>query len=105
MLCKDIRLGEDFDYGNLSTLTPGFVGADLNSLVREAAMYAVNRIFTKLEQERLVSASGPPSLSNPVAELTLDSGQKGTCICILNFKFHLYIVQGEGLMMRQSVKC
>lgn len=49
VLCKDIRVNEDFDYEQMSRLTPGFVGADLGSLVREAAMCAVNRIFMSLE--------------------------------------------------------
>lgn len=51
MLCKDIRLADDFDFSSVSKLTPGYVGADLSSLVTEAAMSAVNRIFMSLEKE------------------------------------------------------
>lgn len=43
MLCRGMRLSEDFDYELIAIKTPGFVGADLQSLVREAAMCAVNR--------------------------------------------------------------
>ncbi|XP_067943112.1 nuclear valosin-containing protein-like [Watersipora subatra] len=49
VLCKDIRLVEGFDYAMISHLTPGYVGADLSSLVREAAMLAVNEVFAELQ--------------------------------------------------------
>uniref|UniRef100_A0A3B4ACK5 AAA+ ATPase domain-containing protein n=1 Tax=Periophthalmus magnuspinnatus TaxID=409849 RepID=A0A3B4ACK5_9GOBI len=44
-LCRKLRLSEDIDYGQLARLTPGYVGADLMALCREAAMCAVNRAF------------------------------------------------------------
>uniref|UniRef100_A0A671T5R9 AAA+ ATPase domain-containing protein n=1 Tax=Sinocyclocheilus anshuiensis TaxID=1608454 RepID=A0A671T5R9_9TELE len=44
-LCRKITLPEDFDYRQLARLTPGYVGADLMALCREAAMSAVNRIL------------------------------------------------------------
>nr|XP_055026734.1 nuclear valosin-containing protein-like isoform X1 [Misgurnus anguillicaudatus] len=47
-LCRKIQLPEDFDYKQLARLTPGYVGADLMALCREAAMTTVNRIL--LEQ-------------------------------------------------------
>ena len=37
--------GSDMDYGVLARRTPGFVGADLRSLTKEAAVTAINRIF------------------------------------------------------------
>ena len=43
VLCRELRLSEEFDYGLLAHNTPGFVGADLMALTREAAMTAVNR--------------------------------------------------------------
>jgi len=45
VVCKDLRLQPGTDFGNLALLTPGYVGADLTSLTREAAMAAVNRVF------------------------------------------------------------
>jgi len=45
VVCKDLRLEPGTDFGNLALLTPGYVGADLTSLTREAAMAAVNRVF------------------------------------------------------------
>ena len=43
MVCRDLRLSADFDFDYVASLTPGFVGADLTALTREAAMCAVNR--------------------------------------------------------------
>ncbi|XP_019727646.1 nuclear valosin-containing protein-like isoform X1 [Hippocampus comes] len=44
-LCRKLKMPEDFDYGKLARLTPGYVGADLMALCREAAMNAVNRVL------------------------------------------------------------
>lgn len=43
VLCAKLRLASGIDLVALSKLTPGFVGADLAALTREAAMAAVNR--------------------------------------------------------------
>jgi ribosome biogenesis ATPase len=43
VLTSKLKLSEEFDYETLAKHTPGFVGADLMSLTREAAMAAVNR--------------------------------------------------------------
>ncbi|XP_015750911.1 PREDICTED: nuclear valosin-containing protein-like [Acropora digitifera] len=48
--CEKLRLDEDFSFESLARLTPGFVGADLMSLTREAALIAVNRIFQELQR-------------------------------------------------------
>ena len=50
VLCKDMRLGEQFEFKDLASLTPGFVGADLMALTREAAITAVNRLVAVLGQ-------------------------------------------------------
>lgn len=41
-----MRLEDNFSFALLARLTPGFVGADLMSLTREAALIAVNRYNT-----------------------------------------------------------
>ncbi|XP_024863996.1 nuclear valosin-containing protein-like isoform X2 [Kryptolebias marmoratus] len=51
-LCRKLTLPEDFDYQQLARLTPGYVGADLMALCREAATAAVNRV--------LLEVSAPP---------------------------------------------
>ena len=43
VLCRDLRLSPDFDFPCLARQTPGYVGADLMALAREAAITAVNR--------------------------------------------------------------
>jgi len=44
-MCQNMRLEGDFDYDEIAHLTPGFVGADLSALTKEAAVIAINRIF------------------------------------------------------------
>lgn len=43
VLTSKLKLSDNFDYETLAKFTPGYVGADLLSLTREAAMAAVNR--------------------------------------------------------------
>ncbi|XP_056424439.1 nuclear valosin-containing protein-like isoform X2 [Hyla sarda] len=47
-LCRKLRLPESFDFQCLAHRTPGYVGADLMALCREAAMCAVNRALIQL---------------------------------------------------------
>uniref|UniRef100_A0A8C1V2K5 Nuclear VCP like n=1 Tax=Cyprinus carpio TaxID=7962 RepID=A0A8C1V2K5_CYPCA len=56
-LCRKITLMEDFDYRQLARLTPGYVGADLMALCREAAMTSVNRILLQPSSEDLSGRS------------------------------------------------
>ncbi|NXW78593.1 NVL protein, partial [Hirundo rustica] len=44
-LCRRLKLPESFDFGHLARLTPGYVGADLMALCREAAMGTVSRVL------------------------------------------------------------
>ncbi|RLN13978.1 hypothetical protein BBO99_00008128 [Phytophthora kernoviae] len=48
VLAHKMTLEGDFDFATLAHRTPGFVGADLVSLTKEAAVGAVNRIFTNI---------------------------------------------------------
>ncbi|XP_072292409.1 nuclear valosin-containing protein-like isoform X2 [Eucyclogobius newberryi] len=58
-LCRKLKLSEDIDYGQLARLTPGYVGADLMALCREAAMCSVNRALldshTRADQTKVES--------------------------------------------------
>ncbi|XP_035519892.1 nuclear valosin-containing protein-like isoform X2 [Morone saxatilis] len=47
-LCRKLKLPENFEYQQLARLTPGYVGADLMALCREAAMSAVNRVLLEI---------------------------------------------------------
>uniref|UniRef100_A0A8C5X6Z6 Nuclear VCP like n=2 Tax=Malurus cyaneus samueli TaxID=2593467 RepID=A0A8C5X6Z6_9PASS len=51
-LCRKLKLPESFEFRHLARLTPGYVGADLMALCREAAMCTVNRILITSEQQR-----------------------------------------------------
>lgn len=59
-MSKGIRLAGDLDLPLLARLTPGFVGADLSALTKEAALNAVTRAFSSLGDSRLFSNEGPP---------------------------------------------
>ena len=49
---KDAALAADVDFARLAQLTPGFVGADLEALCREAAMIALRRVLPHIDYER-----------------------------------------------------
>ncbi|XP_054249346.1 nuclear valosin-containing protein-like isoform X1 [Indicator indicator] len=50
-LCRKLKLPESFEFKHLARLTPGYVGADLMALCREAAMCTVNRVLIKSEKQ------------------------------------------------------
>src|SRR5437016_8398503 len=49
---KDAALANDIDFPRLAQLTPGFVGADLEALCREAAMIALRRVLPHIDYQR-----------------------------------------------------
>ncbi len=49
---KDASLANDIDFARLAQLTPGFVGADLEALCREAAMIALRRVLPHIDYQR-----------------------------------------------------
>uniref|UniRef100_A0A7N5JX74 Nuclear valosin-containing protein-like n=1 Tax=Ailuropoda melanoleuca TaxID=9646 RepID=A0A7N5JX74_AILME len=63
-LCRKLRLPESFSFRHLAHLTPGFVGADLMALCREAAMGAVSRVLMTLQEQLPVDpeTAGLPSV-------------------------------------------
>jgi ribosome biogenesis ATPase len=56
VLARKMTLEGDFDFAALARRTPGYVGADLVSLTKEAAVGAVNRIFTNVDAVRKMTA-------------------------------------------------
>jgi len=48
----DAALAIDIDFARLAQLTPGFVGADLEALCREAAMIALRRVLPHIDYQR-----------------------------------------------------
>ena len=58
VMTSTMRLEGDFDFQEIARLTPGFVGADLMAVNKEAAVLAINRIFKGIIQPA-VFAEGP----------------------------------------------
>ena len=48
VMTEKMRLSGDIDFKVLAKRTPGFVGADVRSLTKEAGVIAINRIFKKV---------------------------------------------------------
>lgn len=53
VIAKRLRMSGDFDFHAIASQTPGFVGADLHALTKEAAAIAIARIFTSLDGQQL----------------------------------------------------
>lgn len=49
---RDAAIANDVDFPRLAQLTPGFVGADLEALCREAAMIALRRVLPHIDYQR-----------------------------------------------------
>ncbi|XP_068423847.1 nuclear valosin-containing protein-like isoform X2 [Clinocottus analis] len=62
-LCRKLKLQEDFDYQQLARLTPGYVGADLMALCREAAMSAVSRVLLEMRTQSRTGSSAEELLT------------------------------------------
>ncbi|XP_073484428.1 nuclear valosin-containing protein-like [Aquarana catesbeiana] len=75
-LCRKLRLPESFDFQHVAHLTPGYVGADLMALCREAAMGAVNRVLIQLREFKGKETSiEPSSLLEETSELKVQNVQ------------------------------
>mmetsp|Transcript_55606 Transcript_55606/g.82700 ORF Transcript_55606/g.82700 Transcript_55606/m.82700 type:complete len:590 (-) Transcript_55606:82-1851(-) len=61
-MLKEMRLKEDVNVRVLAKKTPGFVGADVRSLMREAAVVAMDRIFNDVFEQR--KKNGVPTMNN-----------------------------------------
>ncbi|MEM3372706.1 MAG: CDC48 family AAA ATPase [Candidatus Anstonellales archaeon] len=57
---RNMPLDEDVDLDELANITHGYTGADLNSLVKEAAMMTLRRILPDLDLEKEI----PPEIIN-----------------------------------------
>ncbi|GBE60178.1 ATPase AAA type domain containing protein [Babesia ovata] len=63
-----MRLGDDVDFDEIAAMTPGFVGADLQAVTREAAACAITRIFA--ERGQIVGEIDPDSAEMESAFVT-----------------------------------
>ncbi|XP_067015689.2 nuclear valosin-containing protein-like [Anabrus simplex] len=55
VLCTGLSLASDFDFDVIARNTPGFVGADLMALTREAAIVAVDKAFGDMKSSSLIA--------------------------------------------------
>ncbi|XP_041329851.1 nuclear valosin-containing protein-like isoform X2 [Pyrgilauda ruficollis] len=62
-LCRKLKLPESFEFRHLARLTPGYVGADLMALCREAAMGTVSRVL--ITSEELTHSGGSTAGGSP----------------------------------------
>ena len=72
-LSKHLRLAHDFDYRLLAKRTPGFVGADLSSLIAAAGVAAIKRIFNDLPPPSGMDIDSSPTASSSALERFLTS--------------------------------
>lgn len=70
VMCGKMRLSGELDLGLIAYKTPGYVGADLRSLTKEAAVVAINRIFRAIHT--VPTQSNPMNVNN-VGEPNADS--------------------------------
>ncbi|XP_062864853.1 nuclear valosin-containing protein-like isoform X3 [Trichomycterus rosablanca] len=96
-LCRRLKLPAEFDFLKLARLTPGYVGADLMALCREAAMSAVNRVLLR----RTGTPSDAGGAEGGVAEASdASTGQQGELerlLCLLRTSESLSEDQLAGL--------
>lgn len=53
IICDKLNLSDDVDFFELANMTPGYVGADLHLLVKEACILAIRRKHGELEEAEL----------------------------------------------------
>ena len=77
-LAAKLRTAEDVEWKEMARKTPGYVGADLKALTREAAAAAINRIFVQRSENKMeveVSENTETSTSSATAEVTAQGPQ------------------------------
>ncbi|CBJ26144.1 conserved unknown protein [Ectocarpus siliculosus] len=77
VMASKMTLAGDVDFQQIAKKTPGFVGADLSSLTKEAAVVAINRIFTRLRATR-----PPPITGDPCSNDNGNGGAPSTAPCV-----------------------
>lgn len=62
VVCKNVTLDTNVDFFELANMTPGYVGADLHLLVKEACIVAIRRMHKELEVTGDVNNANSPLL-------------------------------------------
>ncbi|GBF93534.1 ribosome biogenesis ATPase [Raphidocelis subcapitata] len=77
VLTRPLRLQGGFDHAAVARRTPGFVGADLAALAKEAAASAVTRIFRDLDAAAAGEAAAAAAASEAAAAAVLQQQGEG----------------------------
>uniref|UniRef100_A0A8C7T0N0 Nuclear VCP like n=1 Tax=Oncorhynchus mykiss TaxID=8022 RepID=A0A8C7T0N0_ONCMY len=106
-LCRKLKHPEDFDYRQLARLTPGYVGAELMALCREAAMSAVDRVLLEMQDKNqglVPKAEGRGESEGPQGACPLQQGQNALChlLSLLKSSESLSEEQMAGLCILMS---
>ncbi|EPY19108.1 ribosome biogenesis ATPase [Strigomonas culicis] len=72
IICEKLNLAEDVDFFEIANMTPGYVGADLHLLVKEACLLAIRRKSSELdaETERTTLEPAPDASAAANVDLT-----------------------------------
>ncbi|KAG5499255.1 hypothetical protein JIQ42_04068 [Leishmania sp. Namibia] len=62
IICSKMNLSDDVDFFELANMTPGYVGADLHLLVKEACILAIRRKYNELDERGAVDDVKPDEL-------------------------------------------
>lgn len=54
IISRNLKLEQPFDFDEIASLTPGYVGADLLALATRAASTAIKRVITENEKEKVI---------------------------------------------------
>lgn len=71
VLCRELKIEEGLDFTEMSRLTPGYVGADLSSLVREAAMRTISRLLSSHAANIVKNSTSQADLVQPLGVFLL----------------------------------
>lgn len=83
---------ENFNYWELAKLTPGFVGADLKSLVTAAGIAAIKRIFesmSEIEEEKLLK-SDSMDVDGELANLKFENKSEAEKLSTIQRFLHMH---------------
>jgi hypothetical protein len=75
VLCRGLRLDGAFDFDAIARATPGYVGADLAALTKEAASSAVGRIFDALSQRAATAAARELPVKESEGDVDMEEAQ------------------------------
>ena len=86
-MSKDIKLADNVDFKELSRLTPGYVGADLRILTREAGMLTVKRaVLSSSSSSSQTTGEIESSISTAVGtEYSIGSASMSICVSMEDF--------------------